>query len=282
MAHFVVPPGLHVAAAATARIGDAAPVVAANSASQTPNLARGATGDYYESGLVPPLPQQTDDELLASAQSVVGGVRTLFGGGGSGGGGLSGWLTGISGVRAPAPPRLILPADLGRWPPLREAFPVFVNYPGFGAGLATRFLTLQTGAGLPAGLYLAVKKFAPLGPLPSEPFSLGYYAVPAWMVQRVPLAVAQLFPAENVVVVDDMHGRQFSVEFVTFRTTADPRYELARRMLILQYPYALTDMFATRLMTSAPPEMQPGGMLPPRLTEMPPVLAAPSQTTQQR
>jgi len=266
-AYFAVSPAVRERREA-ALIG-AEPVVAYNTASQTTNLSRGGTGDYYMRGLEPPLPAQTDDELLATAERVVGGVRTV------GGGGSSGWLAGLSGLRSPPPPRLIVPADLSRWPTLRNAFPVFVNFPGFGAGLATRYLVLETSTGLPAGLYYAVKKFAPLGPLPSEPFSLGYYGVPAWMVQRVPLAVAQLFPAENVVVVDDMHGNQFSVEFVTFRTTSDPRYELARRMLILQYPYALTDMFATRLMTAPPPDMQPGGMLPPRLTEMPSVLVPP-------
>lgn len=241
------------------------PIVATNPASQTPALAYGGPGDVYGQGFMPDAGPVTDEEMLANAQTVVGAVRTLFGGAGP----APSWLP--QGRDVP-PPRLILPADLGRWPPARNAFPVFVTYPGFGPGLAVRYLNIETSAGVPAGLYLAVKKMTPLGPVPSEPFSLGYYGVPVWMVQRVPVAVAQLFPAENVVVIDDYRGNQYSIDYVTFRSTADPRYELARRMLLLQYPYLMTDMFATRLLLEPPPDMKPGGALPPRLTQMPPAL----------
>lgn len=243
-------------------------IIAINPASQTPALAYGGPGDVYGAGFMPDAGPVTDAELTANAQSVVGAVRTLFGGNGP----SPSWLP--QGRDVP-PPRLILPADLGRWPSLRNAFPVFVTYPGFGPGLAVRYLNLETSAGVPAGLYLAVKKMTPLGPVPSEPFSLGFYAVPQWMVQRVPVAVAQLFPAENVVVIDDYRGNQYSIDYVTFRTTADPRYEIARRMLLLQYPYLMTDMFATRLLTEPPPDMKPGGALPPRLLDMPPALVPP-------
>lgn len=246
-------------------------VASVNPASQTPDLMYGGAGDVYGRGFMPEPEPVTDDELTANAQSVVGAVRTLFGGGGQ----SSSWLP--QGQQVP-PPRLILPADLGRWPPPRNAFPVFVTYPGFGAGLAIRYLNLETSAGVPAGLYYAIKKMTPLGPVPSEPFSMGVYAVPSWLIQRVPVAVVQMFPAENVVVIDDFHGNQFSIDYVTFRATNDPRYEIARRMLVLQYPYLMTDMLATRLLTEPPADMKPGGMLPPRLTEMPPVLV-PAQTT---
>lgn len=263
----------HSATVTPLRIGmpSATPaIVATNPASQTPELVYGGPGDVYGQGFMPDMGPVTDEELTANAQSVVGAVRTLFGGASP----SSSWLP--QGRDVP-PPRLILPADLGRWPATRNAFPVFVSYAGFGAGLAVRYLNLETSAGVPAGLYLAVKKMTPLGPVPSEPFSLGYYGVPAWMVQRVPVAVAQLFPAENVVVIDDYRGNQYSIDYVTFRATADPRYEIARRMLLLQYPYLMTDMFATRLLKEPPPDMKPGGALPPRLTEMPPALIPPTQ-----
>lgn len=243
--------------------------VAYNTASQAPNLAYSpSVGDTFYRNMVPQKAPQNDDELTKAAGQVVGGVRTLVGGGGS-----SGFLSGLFAPRMPPPPRLIAPADLPRWPALDPAFPVYVNSPGFGAGLATRFITLETREGIAAGLYYAVKKYTPLGiNSPSEPYVLGVYAVPAWMVQRLPLAVAQLFPAENQVVIDNYRGEQFTESFVDFRTTNDPRYVIARRILTTQYPFALTDMFAMRLCLTTPPDMKPGGTVPLRMTQMPPVL----------
>jgi hypothetical protein len=264
---FVLSPDVRVAHEPAARIG----AVAYNTASQAPNLAYSpAAGDTFYRNMVPQPPPPNDDELVKAAEQVVGGVRTLVGGGGS-----SGFLGGLFAPRMPPPPRLILTADLARWPALSPAFPVFVNTPGFGAGLATRFITLETREGIAAGLYYAVKKYAPLGiNSQAEPYVLGVYAVPAWMVQRLPLAVSQLFPAENQVVIDNYRGEQFTESFVDFRTTNDPRYVIARRILTLQYPFALTDMFAMRLCLTTPPDMRPGGTVPLRLTQMPPVLDA--------
>jgi len=257
-----------VAHGAVAPIGP--DVAAVNPASQTPDLLFGGPGDVYGRGFMPGREAVSDDELRGNASSVLGAVRVMAGGGGQ----APSWLP--QGQQVP-PPRLILPGDLGRWPATPNAFPVFVTYPGFGGGLAVRYLNLETSTGVPAGLYYAVKKMTPLGPVPSEPFSLGFYAVPSWMIQRVPLAVVQMFPAENVVVVDDYRGNQFSVDYVTFRSTNDPRYELARRILVLQYPYLMSDMLSTRLLTEPPPDMKPGGALPPRLTQMPAVLVPPSK-----
>ena len=243
-----------------APIGASQPAAWVNPASATP-LVRTADGNVYPRGAAPPIPAVSEEEMLAQAQSTVGGVRAV------GNGQRGGFSPGTP------PPRMIAPSELGRWPAPRNCFPVYVTYPGFGAGLAVRFMGVTTSIGFgDASLYYAVKKFTPLGPVPTEPFSLGIYAVPAWMVTRLPLAVAQLFPAENVAVIDDSRGEQFSITFVDLRSSKDPRYEVARRLLLLQYPYLLTDMFATRLLSEPPVDMLPGGSVPAVLANLPPLL----------
>ncbi len=89
------------------------------------------------------------------------------------------------------------------------------------------------------------------------------------------MAVAELYTRQNTVVMDNFRGEQFVTDFVTLRTSTDPGYEVARRMLVLQYPTLMTDMFATRLQLEVPADMRPGGTLPPRLLETPPVLSRP-------
>lgn len=209
-------------------------------------------------------------ELLSLAHSTWGGVRVAG-------------APGPPAIRAP-PLRMIMPADLPTWPRVPHSFPVYVVMPGFGAGLATHFVAAETHTGFgPPSLYLAVKKFTPLGPIPSEQYALGFYAVPAAFCQLMHLAAAQLFVAENVVVIDDYLGRQFSVSFVEFRQTDDWRYQVARNVLVLQYPNILSDMFATRLYTTAPTDMLPGGAarmaIPARVANLPPLMIPPPQPT---
>jgi hypothetical protein len=200
-------------------------------------------------------------DLLSLAESTPRGVRVFS-----------------TPYRFSLPLRMIAPADLPTWPRLPHSFPVYVVAPGFGAGLATHFIatSLSTGFG-PPSLYLGVKKFTPLGPIPEEPYALGFYAVPAEFCQLMHVAVAQLFVAENVVVIDDYHGRQFSISFVEFRQTDDWRYRAARNALLLQYPNVLSDMFATQLVEEPPDDMIPGGtsariVRPARLANLPPLM----------
>ena len=255
--HYTPPPSVPTPQA----IGPPAPVFI-NPSSRQDIVRDPFTGQVYPANAVPETRGTLrDEDLIARAQQTSGGLRVF--------GGARRRMT----VRAP-PLRLILPADLMTWPRVPWSFPVFVVHPGFGAGLVTHYIATETATGFGnAGLYFAVKKFTPLGPVPSEPYSLGLYAVPSMFAQRMELAVAQLFPAENLVVIDDYRGDQYSVSFVDFRTTSDRRYEIARRALLLQYPALLADMFATRLRTSAPPDMLPGGTVtPPALAGAAPLM----------
>lgn len=224
-----------------------------------------ATGDIYVKGTEPRVGAPPDDTIADILRQTPGGVR--------------GYSTNEPPrphtISAP-PPKLIAPADVAFWPALEHSFPVNVAYPGFGVGLAVRALVYQTNAGWGTGaLYYAVKKFTPLGPVANEPFALGLYAVPALLCTRMTVAVAQLFPAENIAVMDDFRGDQYSISFIELRSTKDPRYEIARRALLLQYPYLLTDLFATRLRAEPPPDMKPGGMVPPEMVANPPIMVAP-------
>ena len=231
-----------------------------NPLSQTPNLQRSSvTGDVYSTDAVPVRPPPTEQELRAASESVPGGIRIL-----------DGRRPMYTFPRDVAPPRLILPADLARWTPLENSFPVYVTYPGFGAGLAVSYLRVEAPVSFGVGtVYLAVKKFLPLGPTGREPFAVGFYAVPMWMAQMMEVAVANLYPAENIAVIDDFRGDQYSVAFTELRKTTDPRYVLARRALLLQYPYLMTDMMATNLRTRPPADMVPGGTLQGRAAKAP-------------
>ena len=247
------------------RVGaeDAGQVAWVNTLSRS-NLTRSdVTGDVYVKGTEPRGGAPSDDVMRQVLQTIPGGVRMPGG-------------SPESHVMDTPPPRLITPADVGRWPATPIAFPVYVTYPGFGAGLVVRHIVYTTGMGAPGGLFFAVKKFTPLGPVPGEPFSLGIYAVPATACIRMTVAVTQLFPAENIAVIDDFRGDQYSIPFLTLRSTTDPRYEIARRTLLLQYPYLLTDLFATRLRAAPPPDMKPGGAVLPGMVENPAVMIAPS------
>jgi len=242
-----------------------------NPLSRTKNLTRSrATGDIYVRGTEPSPVPPTDQQFIEMAGRRPGGIRV------------------IGGAPPPPPseqlppPKLIVPADVGRWLPPPNAFPVYVSYPGFGAGLVVRYLTFETTRGFgQAALFFGVKKFTPLGPTPNAPFTLGIYAVPAILCTRVSVAVAQLFPAENIAVIDDYHGNQYSIPFTTLRSTKDPRYEIARRMLLVDMPYLLSDMFATHLLAKPPPDMQPGGAIPSEMTQTPSIMVAPPATEEQ-
>ena len=222
------------------------------------------TGDVYVKGTAPRAAPPSDDAIMEDLRNTPGGVR-VFGG-----------APPVSHLAPGPPPRMIAAADLMRWKPLPNSFPVYVAYPGFGPGLAMRALVYRTTAGWgTGGLFYAVKKFTPLGPVPREPFALGVFGVPALWVTRMTVAVAQLFPAENIAVMDDFRGDQYSIPFLTLRSTKDPRYEIARRALLVQYPYLLSDLFATRLRAQPPPDMKPGGAVAPGFTDNQAVLVAP-------
>lgn len=244
------------------RVGaDPAPVpVWQNPLSQMPGVKRSPlTGDVYSTDALPTMSPPTANELRAAAERTRGGVRILDGR-------RPMWTF----PRDVDPPHPILPADLQRWVPLRNSFPVYVTYPGFGAGLAVSFLKMEAPVSFAVGtVFLAVKKFTPLGPAGREPFALGFHAVPMWMAQMMEVAVANLYPAENIVVIDDFRGDQYAVAFTELRKTDDPRYVIARRALMLQYPYLMTDMMSTHLRDRPPADMQPGGTQPGRTARAP-------------
>jgi len=128
-------------------------------------------------------------------------------------------------------------------------FPVYVNYPGFGMARVFRYVCVRqkVGFGEPL-LYYAVKKLTPDKTQPGGRFSQGYWAVPAGMITRIKLAAEAISAADNRVQLFDDEGRAYPpMDLDTFRRVQSPEYEMAREMVVAQYP--LTDwaeFFATQ------------------------------------
>jgi len=183
----------------------------------------------------------------------------------------------------PRPPELINPYTLETaWFELPVVFPVYVNFPRFGVGLAMRYCCVDMTVSYERynrRLYFAVQKFMPFGPLvpdPAtalqqqrlgrklplhvEPFSRGIWAVPAHYLMRMRIAVKAVVLEENRVELVDNTGLEYSETWLDFRSNPDEAHEVARRSLMLAYPYDTTILFATRYDTSghAPDDVDQG------------------------
>lgn len=175
----------------------------------------------------------------------------------------------------PLPPQLIDPKPLElAWFELPVVFPVYVNYPGFGAGLALRYCCVDITNSYDnynRRIYLAVQKYMPFGdPIPdpaevlrnqqmgrrvrihTEPFSRGIWAVPCHYTMRMQIAVAKVMLEDGYVEINDNHGRAYSEEWLEFRANPDTAHEVARRALLLHYPYDCAQLFATRYELTTP------------------------------
>jgi len=195
------------------------------------------------------------------------------------GGTAAGLLDGLLGGIVPPPgstnrwrrlrPLRIRSADLWQWRPLPRGFPVFIRYQGFGTALATHHLVLLGGTAPGTGLplsdifggnpvhYFAVHKYTPYGVTVREPYGQGMYAVPAFMTRRMPLAVAYVLPQENIVVLDDSKGREFTVQYTDFMSSRRQDYTLARRALQRQYPEIAGTAMSLVLLPEPPADMAP-------------------------
>jgi hypothetical protein len=180
---------------------------------------------------------------------------------------------------APYQPKPVPPAMMMQLTPIDRrdmpTFPVYVGWSGFGAALVLSSVLVQADDAVAPALWFVVHKLLPLGYLPGEPFAQGSYAVHAGITRRLTMAVAGLFPQQNLVLVDDYRGDQWTTEYVLFRQPDDPRWEVMRRLLMAQHPELFADTFGTRLKLAPPPDLMPGGVVPAAYANAPPVLLAP-------
>jgi hypothetical protein len=174
-------------------------------------------------------------------------------------------------------PKILSPRQLERMLALPHAFPVFVRWPFFGSATATHYMLISRpnppGTGLPFSallgapsfLHFAVQKYSPYGLTPNEPYALGIWLVPAANTIRLDLAIAQLLPAENIAVMDDKYGQEYSVSYLDMKASTKPEYDIARRALYVQYPAIAGPTFATRLLKEVPAYMAPTNVVIPEV-----------------
>lgn len=164
----------------------------------------------------------------------------------------------LTAFRRPRPsllPQKIAPRLLeALWKPLPFGFPVYVKAPGFGAGLAIKFLATSIGTVLSDNYQLcyAVQKLTPFGQVYGERYGTYVYAVQAALTVRMPLAVKDIAMDQGIVNVVDDSGQEYSMDWVAFRQSTAPEVVVCRRELISKYPYVVGSMMSTRLLTSPP------------------------------
>lgn len=164
----------------------------------------------------------------------------------------------LTAFRRPRPsllPQKIAPRLLeALWKPLPFGFPVYVKAPGFGAGLAIKFLATSIGTVLSDKYQLcyAVQKLTPFGQVYGERYGTYVYAVQAALTVRMPLAVKDIAMDQGIVNVVDESGQEYSMDWVAFRQSIAPEVVVCRRELISKYPYVVGSMMSTRLLTSPP------------------------------
>jgi hypothetical protein len=140
-------------------------------------------------------------------------------------------------------------------------FPVYVNYTDpatgrhFGMARVFRYMCVRQARGFgDVLLYYGVKKLTPDKSVSGEPYTPGYYAVPSNLVTRIKLAVESISASDNAVqLIDDAGNSYPPIDIDTFRRTRSPEYEVARALLVAQYPLSdWAELFATQPLQQIP------------------------------
>lgn len=155
-------------------------------------------------------------------------------------------------------PHYIRPGDFPLWPRVPVCFPVYVGYPHFGAGLVMAHIALNinnTGA----EQYFAVVKMTPLGYVQGAPFNGGVWSVKASWCLRMPVAVMDLVPVEDLVSLVNDRGERWGESFTAFSRSKRWEYKVARDALVRDFPSLLGPVMCTRLRVGRPEQYKRDG-----------------------
>lgn len=148
-------------------------------------------------------------------------------------------------------PHYIRPGDFPRWPRVPVCFPVYVGYPHFGAGLVMAHIALNiNNSG--AEQYFAVVKMTPLGYVQGAPFNGGVWSVKASWCLRMPVAVMDLVPVEDLVSLVNDRGERWGESFTSFSRSKRWEFKVARDALVRDFPGLLGPVMCTRLRVGRP------------------------------
>jgi len=155
-------------------------------------------------------------------------------------------------------PHYIRPGDFPMWPRVPVCFPVYVGYPHFGAGLVMAHIALNiNNSG--AEQYFAVVKMTPLGYVQGAPFNGGVWSVKASWCLRMPVAVMDLVPVEDLVSLVNDKGERWGESFTSFSRSKRWEFKVARDALVRDFPSLLGPVMCTRLRVGRPEQYKRDG-----------------------